>query len=117
MNKKSIKITTKILLCALFAVLDYYISLLLAKTHFKPLFLDTLFEMTASFAFGPLYGILSVLFKPILNIIMVPDFSRWPGYLYSFYTTFIPFFIALGISKIPLFSNKDDSEESEEVQA
>lgn len=48
MNKKLIKITTKILLCALFAVLDYYISLLLAKTHFKPLFLDTLFEMSIS---------------------------------------------------------------------
>lgn len=71
----------------MFAISDYYISLF-AKTHFKPLFLDTIFEMTSAFAFGPIYGILCVLFKRVYSIIMFPDFTRWPGYLYSFCTIF-----------------------------
>lgn len=77
----------KVFLCFVFAVLDYYICLV-AKVYFKPLFLDTLFEMTAGFAFGPFYGILSVLFKRVWDIALLQNLAKWPNYLYSFCTIF-----------------------------
>lgn len=85
MKNKKITIPLKLVICFLFAVLDYYISLF-AKIHFKPLFLDTLFEITSAFTFGPIYGILCVLFKRVWNIILIRDLSRWPSFLYSFCT-------------------------------
>ncbi|MBQ0051808.1 MAG: hypothetical protein KBT11_07080 [Treponema sp.] len=87
MKDNALKTTFKIFICFAFAVLDYYISIY-AKLHFRPLFLDTIFEMTSAFAFGPVYGILCVLFKRLWNIILVPNLNRWPAYLYSFCTIF-----------------------------
>ena len=87
MRKRQALPFIKIIICFAFAVFDYHISLF-AKLHFRPLFLDTIFEMTAAFSFGPFYGILCVLFKRLWNIILVMNLSRWPGYLYSFCTIF-----------------------------